>query len=158
MLIEEGGVANIRTHNVLTHSRNSKETQMLHTKSQTYAQTYAVLKLWACSLVVSGVPSVPSMPGEVWLHWTTRNPGNRCGAPAEASGGGSFSTLPFRRPKPHCSQLGKRLVCTDSHDNEERTVQAVWTRLWVVWLSQTWQHASPVDHTKPKACWALHCV
>lgn len=65
MLIEEGGVANIRTHNVLTHSRNSKETQMLHTKSQTYAQTYAVLKLWACSLVVSGVPSVPSMPGEV---------------------------------------------------------------------------------------------
>lgn len=73
----------------------------------------------------SGLPSVPSMPGEVRLHWTTRNPGNRCREPAEASEGGSFCTVPFRRPKPHCSQLGKGLVCADSHDNEERTVQAV---------------------------------
>lgn len=134
-------------------------TQERHTKWQTSAQKpIQFLICWPAFLVVSGVPSVPSVPSEIWLHWTTGNPGNRCGAPAEAPGGGSSSAIPIRQSKPHCSQLGKRLVCTDSNSNEERAVQAIWTGLWSVWLSQTWQRAPPVDHTKPKACWALHCV
>lgn len=108
----------------------------------------------SCSSCVSGVPPVPPVPGEVRLHWTTRNPGNRRGAPAEASGGGSPAPLPFGGSKPHRGQLGARLVRTDSHRDEERTVQAVRTRLWDVRLPQTWQHAAPVG----SAHWALHRV
>ena len=97
------------------------------------------------------------MPGEVRLHRTIRNPEIWRGTTAEAPEGGTPSTLPFRCPKPHCCQLGERLFCTHSLNNEERTVQAVWSGLWAVWLSQTWQRAPPVDHDEPKA-WAPHCV
>lgn len=52
------------------------------------------IALW-CLL---GVPPVPSMSGEVWLHWTARNPGNGCKAPVKAPRGGSSSALPIWGP------------------------------------------------------------
>lgn len=96
------------------------------------------LKQWSCVIkwigfkscsCVSGVPSVPSVSDQVWLHWTTRNPGNWCRGPAETSAGGWFCPLSSGASKPHRNELGKRLVCADSCHSKERTVQAVWTRL-----------------------------
>lgn len=97
------------------------------------------------SFCFPGVPPVPSVSGEVRLHWTARNPGNWCKAPAEAPGGGSSHTLPIRGPRPHDNQLGNRLVCTDSPDDEESTVRVIWTWLWAVWLFQTRQRVKQLE-------------
>lgn len=104
-----------------------------------------------CCCCVSDIPSVPSMPSQVRLHWTTGNPRERRRSPAEAPGRGPFTPLSFRSPKPNSGQLGKRLVLTDSSNNEERTVQALSTRLWAVWLPQTRQCSALVTPTEPKA-------